>query len=214
MHYDTLLDILNKRYSGVFQKQNTQELSMNYQSHSAVFNITSAGGLTQSLTTAEQTLKEKANSEKTYFNTYFRKFRLTYETSAGVITKSVSIRDCILVFMMDNLVRLKKHADPNPGESRSMQICTLPMTIKRVPRDAVECELWHDPDCDSPSDVCCTCKEDIVLKRTDVDSLLMHASQEQSELFDQFQMLITLGHNTIWRAVVKGKILYYHTLIL
>lgn len=61
---------LKKKYSGILQDKSTQELSMNCHSLSAVFNLTSAGGLTQSLTTGGQKLKDMSNSEKTYFNTY------------------------------------------------------------------------------------------------------------------------------------------------
>ncbi|KAH3851808.1 hypothetical protein DPMN_094294 [Dreissena polymorpha] len=208
MQYDSFLNILNKRYCGILQDKSTQELSMNYHSLSAVFNLTSAGGLTQSLTTAEQKLKDMANSENTYFNTYLKKYALTYETSAGESTEKVCVRDCVLVLMMDNLVRLKKHADPDPGESRSMQICTLPITIKGIPKDALECVNWHDADCEACVDIICKCKQDKVLNSSDVDNLLIHLTTKQQSGFNDFKKLVTFGYSDIWKAVLKGNLTF------
>ena len=129
---------------------------------------------------------------------------MTYETSAGVKTGGVCIRDCVLIFMMDNLVRLKKRADPDPGECRSMQICTLPITIKGVPKDALECEQWHDENCEATVDVNCTCKQDRVLNSTDVDNLLIHLTLVQASSFEDFRKLMTFGYTTIWKTVFEG----------
>jgi hypothetical protein len=69
-------------------------------------------------------MKEKANSDFCYYNTYLRKYSIEYETVGGLVHNKVNLRGCVLIIMMDNLVRLKYHKDPEPGECRSMQICT------------------------------------------------------------------------------------------
>ncbi|CAG2195104.1 unnamed protein product [Mytilus edulis] len=142
--FDTLLNLLNKNYIGLLQDINSQELAMNYRSISTVFSVTSTSGATLSLNESEQRLKEKASSDLCYYNTYLKKHAISYETVAGLTKKELSIRDCILILMMDNLVRLKYDNDPDPGESRSMQICTLPITVKGMLKDALIVESWHD----------------------------------------------------------------------
>jgi hypothetical protein len=180
--YDSLLNVANKNYCGIIQDLNTQELSMNYQSISTVFHLTSSGGLTQSLPTAENKLKKNAVSEKTYFCTYLRKYPMTYHSLAGIKSVQVSLRDCVLVLMMDNLVRIKKHSDPDPGESRSRQICTLPITLKGLPLDSIQVETWHDKDCDN-SDFRCTCKMERKLTKNDISELVLTLSEEQKHFF-------------------------------
>ncbi|WAQ96121.1 hypothetical protein MAR_028811 [Mya arenaria] len=105
---------------------------------------------------------------------------------------------------MNNLVSLKKRSDPDPGECRSMQICTLPITIKGMPKNALECEKWHDGDCAGTVGVTCVCKQDKVLNSKDIDNLLIHLTTEQASSFDNFQKLMTFGYNTIWNAVFEG----------
>ena len=51
---------------------------------------------------------------------------------------SKNLRECILTLMLDNLVSTKYHNDPNPGESRSFQMCALPITIKGILDDSLE----------------------------------------------------------------------------
>ncbi|WAR09222.1 LOW QUALITY PROTEIN: hypothetical protein MAR_019180 [Mya arenaria] len=153
--YDALLNIYNKKYCGVLKDLNTQDLTMNYQSVSTVFSVTSASGVTQCLSTAEQKLKKNAVTELTYYNTDLRKYQLTY-----TYTGWFNIRECILILMIDNLVRLKRHGDPDPGENRSMQLCTLPITIKGVPKDAYEIDTWHDVSCNGQVPMC-SCKQDV-----------------------------------------------------
>jgi hypothetical protein len=112
-HYDSHLNLLNKNYIGLLQDINSQELAMNYHSINTVFSVTSASGATLSLNEAEQRMKEKANSDYCYYNTYLKKREVIYETVSGVKKEQINIRNCILVLMMDNLVRLKYHKDPD-----------------------------------------------------------------------------------------------------
>ncbi|CAG2191210.1 unnamed protein product [Mytilus edulis] len=191
--FDTLLNLLNKNYIGLLQDINSQELAMNYRSISTVFSFTSTSGATLSLNESEQRLKEKARSDLCYYNTYLKKHAIAYETVAGLIKKELSIRDCILILMMDNLVRLKYHNDPDPGESRSMQICTLPITVKGMPKDALIVESWHDEQvCDGTDS--CVCKEDEQLTKEDLEDLVLTLSPVEVEVKNRFQQLMTWGY--------------------
>jgi hypothetical protein len=89
-------------------------------------------------------MKEKANSDFCYYNTYLRKYSIEYETVGGLVHNKVNLRGCVLIIMMDNLVRLKYHKNPERGECRSMQICTLPITLNGLPKDAHIIDKWHD----------------------------------------------------------------------
>ncbi|VDH90484.1 Hypothetical predicted protein [Mytilus galloprovincialis] len=186
--FDSLLNLTNKNYIGLLQDVNSQELAMNYQSINTVFSVTSFSGATLSLHESEQRMKEKANSDFCYFNTYLRKYEMLYETAAGMEKVKVSLRDCIIIVMMDNLVRLKYHKDPEPGESRSMQICTLPITIKGIPKDAKEIEKWHDHTiCDGTNT--CKCKEDLQLQKTDFENEVLCLNAEEKSVLTRCHQL-------------------------
>jgi hypothetical protein len=202
--YDTLLNSLNRCYFGIIQDMNTQELILNYHSISAVFNLTSSSGITFGIRTAEDKVKELTHSEKTYYNTYLRKYPMTYLSAVGEKMDCISLRDCVLILMMDNLVRLKKRADPDPGESRSMQLCTLPITIKGIPRDSSEVDSWHINECDQIDDLC-ECKKDAQFKRDEVDSLLLTLSDQQNLLLINCQKLFSFGFRVLWRQIFSGK---------
>lgn len=125
--YDSLLHLHSKNFVGVYQERNTENLIMNYKSLDTVFKITSDYGATVSLRLADQLIKRKANSDLCYYNTYIKKHSIEYESNVGIKTSNLNLRKCILTLMLDNLVKLRYHADPNPGESRSQQLCTLPI---------------------------------------------------------------------------------------
>ena len=69
--FDSLLNILSKNYIGLLQDVNSQELAINYQFIKIFLSITSSSGATLSLNESEQRMKEKANSDFCYYNTYF-----------------------------------------------------------------------------------------------------------------------------------------------
>ncbi|CAC5394942.1 unnamed protein product [Mytilus coruscus] len=48
---------------------------------------------------------------------------------------------------MDNLVRMTFRSDPLPGENRSGQLCTLPVTLQGLPKDSLVTDSWHTTDC-------------------------------------------------------------------
>lgn len=199
--YDSLLNVYNKNYFGLLQDINTQELSLNYQSITSVFGVTSAAGATQCLKKAESRIKEKATSEFCYYNTYLKKIPLTYQTLAGTETKKVSLRDCAIVLMLDNLVRLKYHADPDPGESRSMQLCTLPVTLKGMPLDAVEIDDWHDYECNGLT--ICNCMQDKQLTKEDVETMLLKPTESERSSMERFQKLSVWGYTSAWSKILE-----------
>ncbi|CAC5372579.1 unnamed protein product [Mytilus coruscus] len=112
--------------------------------------------------------------------------------------KELSIRDCILILMMDNLVRLKYHNDQDPGESRSMQICTLLITVKGMPEDAliVENGIWNtlavqtveNPDTTLETSLASLKVDDeddtLSLNADEMGNYLDHLNEMETEYFD------------------------------
>ena len=155
--YDILLNTFNRNYFGVLQQANTDELAMHYHSISTVFSITRNAGMSASLDAAEKKIKTRTVDDLCYYNTYLKKFPMTYNTSCGQTEKKVSLRDCHLILMIDNLVRISTLTDPFPGTDKTGQICTLPITIQGLPIDSAETDNWHNPEvCDKSQ--CCPCK--------------------------------------------------------
>lgn len=106
--------------------------------------------------------------------------------------------------MMDNLVRLKHHVDPHPGESRSMQICTLPITLRGVPEDHVDVQqTWHtDIGCDQSNE--CKCKEEVNLGKEDVQRTLLSLTPNENKWMSQFRLMMTRGLHGVWKKIKSG----------
>ena len=134
--FDGLVSVHSSEYSGIFQDLNTKELAKKCHSITLLVTTASKTGATQSLHTAETPLKLEADSDLCYINTYMRKYSMKYISVAGVICHEIRMRDCHLIIGQDNFVMLIFHPDAMPGQSRSHQVNTLPITIFRVPTDA------------------------------------------------------------------------------
>ncbi|CAC5361529.1 unnamed protein product [Mytilus coruscus] len=201
--YDTLLNLTYRNYCGVLQDLNTQELAMNYQSVGTVFSISSSSGATFSFNSAEKKLKQKAADDICNYNTYIRRYPMKYQTLAGMRNNLVSLQECLIVVMMDNLVRLKYHSDPSPGENRSMQLCTLPITIKGVPINSLEIEeKWHDQNiCDQSN--CCPCKIDQILTKEDFNQRILSLLPEEESCFTRFRNMMTWTLFDVWRQIAE-----------
>ncbi len=197
--FDILLNILNRCYCGINQELSSDELSVSYHSVNTVFSITSQGGITCSFPESEKRLKRQADPSVLYYRAYIDKYPMEYETSAGTILKSVSLRDCHLVLCVDNLVRLTFHKDANRGESRSSQICTLPITLMGIPKDSVVVQSWHDSGLCDGSDKC-LCKEPVTLKPEDFSNVFIDPTVEEKAQMDFFQLSITWGLSDLWKA--------------
>ena len=154
-HVDGLVSVHSNKYSGILEDLNTKELAKKCHSITLLFTIARKTGATQSLHTAETPLKQEADSDLCYFNTYLRKYSMKYISVAGKICQEIRVRDCQIIIGLDNLVRLIFHPDPMPGQSRSHQVNTLPITIFRVPTDAYITLSWHSEHCDGLEECSC-----------------------------------------------------------
>lgn len=113
----------------MFQQANTNDLLQDCKSVKTIFNVTSAAGATSSLTKAKTDWKIKADDDLLYYNTYLKPHPLTYKTAAGLQTNNVSMRQCHVIFMLDNLVKKKSLYNPARGECESQHMCTIPITL-------------------------------------------------------------------------------------
>jgi hypothetical protein len=68
--YDILLHVVNRKYFGIFQIANSDELLMGYKSIETVFNVTTGAGSSTSLCVAEKRLKKRANKDDLYYAIY------------------------------------------------------------------------------------------------------------------------------------------------
>ena len=128
---------------------------------------------------------------------------MTYTSAAGKDSYHISLRDCHLILCMDNLVRLTFRDDPSPHESRSCQVCTLPITLKGVPKDEVEVEAWHDAtSCDGTER--CKCMVSCELSKDDVDKVLIEKSEAEMNALLRFRQLCTWNLSTIWNDIYQG----------
>lgn len=203
--YDTLLNTYSKNHIGLMQQANTEELLMNYRSVNTVFSVTSSSGASLSLTSADQSLRQKADEDLRHYETYVKRYPLVYTTLAGEeIEKQINLQECHLVVALDNLVRLRYNNDPNPGECRSKQLCTLPITLQGLPKDSKVTESWHDEKiCDGTPR--CKCKVRLVLKKVDIDSTLFDLNEEEQKTSNQFEQLCTWGYRDLWNMLTAGK---------
>ena len=202
--YDTLLNTYNRKHHGIIQKLITDELIMNFHNIGAVFDLTCKAGLTMSHTSAELKVQDRADNDIRFYETYLKHYPLTYQTMAGMITNHVNMRQCHPILMLDNLVRLKTKEDPDPGESRTKQICTIPITIQGLPKDHVITESWHNPEiCDSTSS--CACKKEVSLKPEDIESKILTLTDEEQCCLSKAKDLLIWGCNDLW-AKIKDQV--------
>ena len=203
--FDSLLNLLNRGYSGIQQDLNTQELAMHSHDISTVFSVTTQFGASSSLSTSERRLKQEASPDLLCFNTYFKRYPLQYANETGSATRNVSIQECIPVFFMDNLVRLTSRTDPSRGQSRSCQLPMLPLTVKGLPLDSVEIQQWHDGEiCDGSSD--CVCKQPIQLSSSDLQTTLLELRPEEAKVMTKFREICTWGLLSNWNQIYRGEI--------
>ena len=202
--YDTLLNISNFKYHGIQQETTSVQMTMNYRSVNTLFKLTSDAGASQSLDKAEASLKERSNPEKLYHDAYLRYYDLQYETDAGVVINQVRMRDTYPMLRLDNLVRWRLNDDPNPGESRSKQMSTLPVSLEGLPRDSAIVNTWHDPNICNDLETC-NCKLAIPLGKLDVKRVLLELSPEDAGAMSRFQKLVSWGFIDHLRLALKGS---------
>ena len=209
--YDVLLNVLNKQYHGIQQEATTAQLTLNYRSVSSLFQLTSAAGASQSWSKAERSLQERSTKSNMYFQGFLKPYTLTYDTDAGTVTQQVRMRDTYCVIRIDNLVRLKFNNDPSPGESRSKQMCSLPVSVEGIPKDAAIVQTWHDPAiCEGPDAPTCSCKKSVKLEKHDVDKVLFTLSSEEQLAKAKFNRLCNWGILAYMTPILEDST-YSHT---
>lgn len=147
-----------------------------------------------------------ANEDQCYYNTYLRKYDLEYYTEAGLCKKNINLKDCHLILFMDNLVRLKFRADPCPGESRALQLCTLPITLKGIPKDSLTVASLHGADCEGQDE--CNCKKERKLTKEDFQKELTNLSTNECTMANSFKKLLSWGFVILWLSVINGKTIH------
>lgn len=195
--HDILLNTFNKNFSGIYHTANTEELLIEYKSVQSVFDVTFSSGITSSLRYAENNLKKKASDEICYYNTFLKQHKLEYTNISGQVCPSTSLRQCHVILMLDNLVRLRYIADPNPGEGRSKQLCTLPITLQGLPVVSAITSLWHGENCDGSNECCC--KQQTKLTKNDVEWVLLKLSNAEKKSQVDFFNLMTWGPKQLWK---------------
>ena len=95
------------------------------------------------------------------------------------------------------MVRLKTKEDPNPGESRSKQICTLPITLQGLPKNALETKKWHDDTICNGVDQC-LCKKAKVLTKENFRNTLLDLSTQELEVDMAFHSICNGASLVAW----------------
>ena len=203
MSYDTMLNILNYRYIGLLQQANALELIMHSKCLSTVFQVASSSGSAMSLAAASRYMESNTVDDLLYYNTYIKSHPLTYNREGHEVTTEVCLRQCVLILMVDNLVRLKYRDDPNPGENRSRQMNTLPITIQGIPLDSDEVASWHLNTCDGSFD--CFCKESNEIPSSELAPLMVTLLPEEEHASRKFSQLCTWGYPGLWKKLLEGK---------
>ena len=171
MAYAMMLNVSNGKYIGLLQQANTDELILGYRSAETTFSITSRSGASMSLSKAETSLTERADEDECYYCSFIKPHPFMYQNLDGAITNEVQMLSCHVTLLIDNLVRLKFKADPEPGMGHSNQLDMLPITLQGLPKDSLITKNWHDATiCDGS--VQCPCKKDRKLGRKDVACLV------------------------------------------
>ena len=204
--YDSLLNIGNKNHVGIFQELNTSQLMVNYHNLKDTFQMTNQMGLTTSFDAAERQWKQQATNDLCYFNYAIKKQTLTYPSAAGVCTNNVSLRDCFVIMMRDNLVTLTQKHDPEPGESRSGQICTIQGTDIGIPLDsAVFDEIHAENNCDGYTN--CSCTKPVKLSSDKLQPVLLTCNTAEQEQMTALKQLCSWGLQAVWKHVHSSELL-------
>ena len=196
--YDTLLNCFNQKHIGVLQLANTSELLMEYKSLKTVFSVTADIGATTSLRTAENLINKKVDSDQLYYNTYIKKYALSYESAAGMVQNDISLKeDCHIILMFDNLVRITTPGNPGVGVV-SGAIRSLPITLQGLPMDSVITDSWHSYECDGADE--CNCMKVAELSTEDIEKVLLPSETEKIQL-NVLTPLCTWGYTDLWKEM-------------
>ena len=204
--YDSLLNISNRNHLGIFQELNTTELMVNYHNLHETFAMTNQMGVTKSYGAVERDWKEQATNDLCYYNYAIKKQALTYETVNGMSQKFISLRDCFVILMRDNLVTLTQKNNPEPGESRSGQICTIQGTDIGIPLDSALFHQLHvENNCSQDDD--CSCCRPISLTSDMLRPVVLTCSTTEQNQMTALRQLCSWGLQAVWKHVHDDEIL-------
>ncbi|KAK3580918.1 hypothetical protein CHS0354_008208 [Potamilus streckersoni] len=105
----------------------------------------------------------------------------------------ISLRECHLILFLDN--SLQKRAEPCRGSNHKTQICTLPITVKGLPKDNEVTLDWHLEECEG--DPKCGCKDRLVLNKNDMARCIFNLSEEETAMHTLLTQHIFWDLNTI-----------------
>ena len=201
--YDSMLHTSNFLYTGLLQQANSLELLMHSKSLKNVFQVANTSGIAASLRSAERFLDFNSADDILYYNTFLKGYPVTYRKDGKEVTEDVRLRDCIIILMLDNLVRLKFRNDPTPGEKRSKQMNTLPITLQGIPKVSDEVASWHLSSC-VLADSKCPCKESEDISPEQLLPLTVTLLPEEDSAARKFSRLSTFGLPGLQQMLFKG----------
>ena len=168
-----------------------------------MYTLTSKTGISAGYDYADRDLRLRGLDEVQYFETYIKMYEIPCLIGPHMKNVTVSMHECIVILMVDNLVKLKKRSDPDPGVSHSNSICTLPITLQGLPKMSSVIETWHDEAiCDRSN--FCACKHGVKLTKDDIDQTLFACSAAQNDMWHCYQNLVVWGSNTVWEELGQG----------
>ena len=196
--FEAHLKTLNQSYGGIIQDIYTDELLVNYHNISTVFSLTSHAGISHSQRTGDRRLRKNADPEICYYRTFMKKYQLTYRgiDQDAECLQEVSMKQCHLALLMDNLVHLTMNVDPHPGQSRTNQLCTLPLTVKGIPKNAHLTSCWHTNSC--AQDRFCSCMHETELGKDDVNKTFLEQTPDEQDTNNIFTENMTWGFQSLF----------------
>ena len=204
--HDALLNLKNKNHFGIIQELNTSELMVNYHCLTETFKMTQMMGITQGAKNAENQWKKRATDELNYYNYAIRKYPLEYNSVRGLVQGQVSLRDCFVFAMRDNLVTLTEKSNPEPGESRTGQVNTIQGTDLGIPKDSLLVSNVHmENGCDGLS-CTCSCLVPQLLRKEDFQMVTVPTLKELQQL-TSLKQLCRWGLLNVWSKASEGDAL-------
>lgn len=78
-------------------------------------------------------------------------------------------------------MRTQKKRDPESGRMKSIQLCTLPITVKGLPRNSKVTDSWHSDTCDGSN--MCSCKDRTQIPKNNIfDTFLSYTEEEETQI--------------------------------
>ena len=94
-----------------------------------------------------------------------------------------------------------------PGMARPNQICTIPLSIGGIPKDAKIVASWHTKDCDQTDlDNECSCMEPRKLTKEDFETGVLKPTSKQEDALDRINKFLIWGYLKLnWDLIDTGN---------